>query len=83
MNGNLILSIISVSITGLSIVTTAVFAFYELFRGQAFEKEKTKLDIYSNFLAYCTIRNSQCMTLEEMHSFYHAYTKVLPPPTRN
>lgn len=77
MNVELIVSLASLGVAVISIIVTAIVTIYQTHSNQNMEKEKERLEIYSEFLTYCTKRNANSITIEETHNFVKIYTKAM------
>lgn len=81
MNFNNICTLISLGITFLAIVVSATVTIfqvvYQTHNKHDLEKEKERLEIYSEFLAYCTKKNANCISFDETNNFIKIYTKTM------
>lgn len=77
MTYELIISLASLGVAITSVIVSACVNIYQIHSNQNMEKEKERLEIYSEFLAYCTKKNANCANLDETHNFIKIYTKAM------
>ena len=71
-----IVTFASLGISAISIIFSFLNIRYQIICGQAFEKEKEKLEIYSKFLAYCEKKASGTSTPEDDFELAKVHTKL-------
>ena len=76
MNSDQIITLVSVCISGLSVLTTALLVIYQINRGQAFEREKIKLEVYSLFISYCKKKAAGVSTSDDDFEFVKIHSKL-------
>ncbi len=76
MNSDQIIALVSLIVSGLSVISAFLTVVYQISKGQRFEKEKTKLEIYSKFIAYCEKKASGTSTKEDDFELMKAHAKL-------
>ena len=71
-----VITLVSVIISGISVLSAVFTMLYQTRKGQKFEIEKTKLEIYSQFIAYCQKKASCCSTPDDDFELMKIHAKL-------
>lgn len=72
-----IIAFASLIVSTLSVLATVYVTWYKTVKTQNFEKEKIKLNLFSDFISYCTKKTAGVITTEDTIDFTNAYVKLM------
>ena len=76
MSFNQIITLFSLVVSAISVISAFFTVVYQTAKGQRFEKEKTKLNIYSEFIAYCQKKAAGASTPEDDFELMKLHAKL-------